>query len=237
MLHPTPRYCQQHAFDAFTRHVPDVEETEGLVSAATAIAMHAMDDADPDTVGERLDEIADQVLRRLQSESRRALMAHLHHVLFEEERFEGNKLDYYDPANSYLPAVLETKRGIPITLALIYKAVAERLGVQVHGIGAPGHFLVRVEDEEGPMLVDAFHGGRVLVPEDAYRLMEGVLGAQIPREEEFLQSTSHVQWLGRMLRNLESIHTRRARPRDAAAMQELRHVLERHEPGSGMGRD
>ena len=221
-----PRYCRRAAYERFTECVSDLSDTAALVGAATAVAMHALSDVHAGVVEERLEALAASVRRRLSSRSRSAVMAHLHTVLFDQEGFAGNKLDYYDPANSYLPRVLSSRRGIPITLALIYKAVAERLGLQVHGIGAPGHFLLRVEDEDGSLLVDPFHKGRVLSSEEAYRLMEGTLGARVPRTEELLRPVDHREWLARLLRNLEGIHTKRAQPRDAAAMQELRLLVE-----------
>ena len=223
---PAPRYCRRAAYERFVSLLDRLDETDALVGAATAFAMHALDDVHPGAVAERLDGLAVCVRRDRTSDSRRATIAHLHHVLFERERFEGNQLDYYDPANSYLPSVLASRRGIPISLALLYKAVAERLGIAVAGIGAPGHFLVRVEDESGPLLIDPFHKGRVLSEEEAFKLMEGALGARVPRAEELLRPVDHAGWLARMLRNLEAIHSRRAQPRDAAAMAELRQLVE-----------
>lgn len=228
-----PRYCRPVAYKLFEEHVGRLEEPAALVGAATAVAMHALDDVHLGVVEERLEALVVSVRRGLQSSSRRALVAHLHQVLFEREGFRGNGSDYYDPANSYLPRVLSTRRGIPISLALVYKAVGEGLGLRVEGIGAPGHFLVRVEDESGPMLVDPFHEGRVLSPEEAYRLMEASLGASVPRAAQLLRPVPPQEWLARLLRNLEAIHARRAQPREAAAMQELRRLLERQGPTEG----
>ena len=223
---PAPRYCRRAAYEAFAACLPALADTRALVGAATALAMHALDDVHTGAVEERLDAIAVTVRRERSSDSRRATIAHLHHALFDRERFEGNQLDYYDPANSYLPTVLASRRGIPISLALVYKAVAERLELPVEGLGAPGHFLVRIADESGPLIVDPFHKGRVLSEEEAFKLMESTLGAQVPRAPELLQPVTHAEWLMRMLRNLEAIHARRAKPRDAAAMAELRQLVE-----------
>ena len=63
-------------------------------------------------------------------------------MLFEVFGLRGNAEDYYNPANSYLCDVLATRRGLPITLSLVYKLVAEGVGLEVHGVNAPGHFLV-----------------------------------------------------------------------------------------------
>ena len=70
-------------------------------------------------------------------------------VLFEEEGFAGNLERYYNALNSYLPVVLNARRGLPIVLGLIYKAVGESAGLLVEGINAPGHFLVRIETDSG----------------------------------------------------------------------------------------
>ncbi len=228
-----PRYCRPVAYELFEEHVGRLDEPMALVGAATAVAMHALDDVHPGAVEERIEALAVSVRRELRSSSRRALVAHLHQVLYDREGFRGNRLDYYDPANSYLPRVLSTRRGIPISLALVYKAVGDRLGLRVEGIGAPGHFLVRVADESGPMLVDPFHEGRVLSAEDAYRLMEASLGASVPRAAQLLRPVAPEEWLARLLRNLEAIHAKRAQPREAAAMQELRYLLERQRPPAG----
>jgi regulator of sirC expression with transglutaminase-like and TPR domain len=220
-----PRYCRPRAFESFRRHVHDLSRPDALVRAATAVSMHALHDVDETSVLDALDALAEAARRGADPRSLRSRVAHLHLALFDEGGFRGNQADYYDPANSYLPRVLQTRRGIPITLALLYKAVAERLGLAVEGIGAPGHFLVRLQDEDGPLLVDPFHGGRVLADEDAYRLMEAALGTAVPRRASLLPPVTPGAWLARMLRNLESIHARRAQPRDAAAMHELRMLL------------
>ena len=64
-------------------------------------------------------------------------------VLFDELGFHGNHDDYYDPANSYLHQVLQRKRGIPISLSVLYMCVGARLGLKMVGVNAPGHFLLR----------------------------------------------------------------------------------------------
>ena len=86
--------------------------------------------------------------------------AELHEVLFEEWGFTGNAEDYYAPDNSYLPRVLQTRRGIPVTLSLIYKAVAQQVGLIVRDINTPVHFLAAVEVDRSWMIVDAFDSGQ-----------------------------------------------------------------------------
>ena len=88
-------------------------------------------------------------------------IAALNRLLFEEENFPGNEEEYDDPRNSYLNDVLERKKGIPITLSLVYQEVARRRGLPVVGVGFPGHFLVKYLARSGDILLDPYHGGRI----------------------------------------------------------------------------
>ena len=210
----------------FREQIPRLETDEGLLRAAVAIAAHEMDSADPDQVANQIAWLADRVASRAGSRSTSAVAAHLHDVLFAEEGFAGNTDDYYNPRNSYLPAVLETKRGIPISLALVYKSVAAQAGLTVEGVGAPGHFLVRAYLDGAWTLVDPFYGGRLLSRAEAIDFLTQVLGARPPDEDELFAPVSHRMWLWRMLQNLQLIFGRTGRHDDQAAMRELAGLLQ-----------
>src|SRR5213075_2308626 len=93
--------------------------------------------------------------------------------------FRGNQAEYDDPRNSYLNDVLDRRLGIPITLSIVYLAVATRCGVPLAGVSFPGHFLVRYAgvDLEEEILIDSFHRGALLTPEQCrLRLMESFGG-------------------------------------------------------------
>ena len=87
--------------------------------------MHALDDVDPERVEQRLKVISLRVLERSPSRRPAAILANLHAVLFDEEGFAGNLDNYYNALNNYLPAVLASRRGVPVTLSLIYKMVGQ----------------------------------------------------------------------------------------------------------------
>ena len=137
-----PQCCTPAAFNLLARTAKSVNSPDGLLQGAVAIAMHQCENVDPAAVDATIQGYADTIRGRVRGTQPQALLAHLHDFLFDEEGFTGNTEDYYNPANSYLPTVLETKRGLPITLSLIYKLVAERLGFRSWGVGLPGHFLV-----------------------------------------------------------------------------------------------
>ncbi len=75
--------------------------------------------------------------------------------------FRGNRRRYYDPRNSYLNEVLERRLGLPILLSLICISIGRRIGVDIEGLGFPGHFMARYRDEVGVWLLDSFHGNVV----------------------------------------------------------------------------
>lgn len=213
-----------------------LDTTAGLVRAAVAVSMHQLDDADPQAVETALDDLAEQVQGRLSSDQPRAIVAHAHHVLFDEARFRGNVGDYDQPDNSYLSRVLQTRLGLPITLTLVYKAVLERLGVRVLGVNAPGHFLAAVRGEvvgdlkhpDAMAIIDPFAGGKLLSRDQAIdRVVQATGGDLVLNASvDFLPIATHTQWLMRLARNLAMGFERRGQLDDANAMAEMMRLIE-----------
>ena len=134
-------------------------------------------------------------------------------------------LDYYNPSNSYLPNVLQTKLGLPITLSMVYRMIAERLGFRSWGVGLPGHFMAGIEVEGKPLLVDAFAGGRIMTPSEAHDRMKEIFGAEIEWSDELLKPASNRHWLTRMLQNLLNIFGSAGQYTNVAAMLEMEILL------------
>jgi regulator of sirC expression with transglutaminase-like and TPR domain len=218
---PVPRYCRQAAYDLFVQELATLEETNSLVRAVVAVSMHELDDIDPADVEKTLGEMAHEINSRTPSGNPHAMVAQLHELLFEEWGFTGNTDDYYAPDNSYLPRVLQTRRGIPVTLTLIYKAVAQQIGLIVRGINAPVHFLAAVEVDHSWMIIDPFDCGRVLTRDEVFDRLDQLAGEPVQRSDALLATASHPQWLGRIIRNLEHIFDRAGRQSDVLAMREL----------------
>lgn len=157
-----------------------------------------------------LDELAGLVRRRLEVAPRDALtpIRVLNQVLFEELGFCGNEQDYYDPRNSFLNEVMDRRTGIPISLSVVYMEVARRLGVLVHGVGFPGHFLLRFDCSGATVIIDAFGQGQTLDASD----LEALLARTAPDlelEASMLAPCSKRQILLRMLTNLAGIYETR----------------------------
>jgi regulator of sirC expression with transglutaminase-like and TPR domain len=127
----------------------------------------------------------------------------LNEFLYRELGFAGNRADYYDARNSFLNDVLERRTGIPITLAIVYVWIARRLGLPAHGIGFPGHFLVRCDDPD-EILVDPF-AGAVVTRDECAAWLRAAAGADVPLDPRLLEPSPARQILARVLRNLKQI--------------------------------
>src|SRR5205814_1427117 len=126
--------------------------------------------------------------------------------LFHELGFHGNSKHYYDPQNSYLHLVLERRTGIPITLSVVAMALGQRCGLDVQGVGLPGHFIAKVVDGDSEILFDPFHGGRRLTPTDCEHLVQQVTGEPFHATTASLQAVPLGLLLQRLLNNLKGIY-------------------------------
>jgi regulator of sirC expression with transglutaminase-like and TPR domain len=162
--------------------------------AAFCIAAHAHAGLDVDACCARLDELA----ARCPAPDFDTLRMHL----FEREGFAGNVDHYEDPENSFLDSVIERRLGIPITLSVLMIAVGRRIGVDVQGVGMPGHFLV-LDGLRGDVWCDPFHGGALLDAAGCRRRFDFVYGGAMTFQPGFLAPTPPQSIVARLLANLE----------------------------------
>lgn len=142
--------------------------------------------------------------------------------LFEDEGFRGNAEEYYDPRNSCLNDVLDRKLGIPITLSVLMMEVGRRVGIDVEGVGLPGHFIVSASLGARRIFLDPFHGGAVLTPAQAAEVASKAVGRPVKLAEAHWAPCPKRQILVRMLRNLKGIYARREDwPRALAVVDRL----------------
>lgn len=127
-------------------------------------------------------------------------------VLFEQEHFRGNRMDYYDPQNSFLNRVLERRLGIPLTLSLIYMEVGKRLGLRIVGIGMPFHFIVRCDFQGAFIYIDPYEKGKFLSEQDCRERLAQIFKNQDDFDPAWLAPLSARQLLLRMLINLKDIY-------------------------------
>ncbi len=131
----------------------------------------------------------------------------LSHFLFEQQGFSGNTEDFADPRNSFLNQVLERRLGIPISLAVVYIEVGRRVGLNLHGVSFPSHFLVKAVDPRGELIIDPFNKGELLGLDDLHARLQQIYGQPVELQPAMLRAAEPRQILSRMLRNLKNIYT------------------------------
>lgn len=188
------------------------EDNFSLAEAALLVAKDEYPGLDIDAYMQRLDELAANIKQRLGSDTdyENSILA-LNQFLFDDYGLSGNVGDYYDPRNSYLNDVLDRKLGIPITLSIVYIEVGRRLGLPLEGVSFPGHFLVKLEADQGDVVLDPFSGGICLSEEDLIARLEDMPLEEHPPVPDLAraivaQATGKKQILARMLRNLKQIY-------------------------------
>ncbi len=183
-----------------------------LTEAAVAVAQDEYPQLDPQAVLADIDALAERLKRRLPADvAPMQKLRLLNRYFFQELGFAGNVNDYYDARNSYLPEVLRTRRGIPITLALVYIEIAGQLGLAAHGVSFPGHFLVKLSLPRGEVVIDPFSGHSLSREElderlAPYRRQRGLVGEFEAPLGLFLQAAPPRDVIARLLRNLKEIH-------------------------------
>jgi len=178
-----------------------------LERGALLLARVCYPEVDAKGCAEQLDQLAEKIRPKVKElEKPKDQLKTLSRFLFEDQRFRGNWEDYFDPQNSYLNKVLERKLGIPISLSVLYLLIAKRLKLPVAGVGIPGHFMVKYEDERTEVYVDTFNGGRFLSRPECLQFM---VEAGYPYQPEFMEGVTPREILARMLRNLILIYVDR----------------------------
>ena len=122
----------------------------------------------------------------------------INELLFKKLGFHGSRADYYHKANSYIDRVIDDREGLPITLSILYISIANRVGVEIEGVGLPGHFVVR--EPRTHRMIDVFDAGKTLTEIDIGQIVRGATGRRITAEDRKTSSSREI--VVRMLRNL-----------------------------------
>jgi regulator of sirC expression with transglutaminase-like and TPR domain len=191
----------------FAALVEKPEDDIDLVEAALLIARTGFPDLSVSDCTEQLDRWADRLRKSLdESSSAGDILIHLNRILFDEEGFQGNRQNYYDPQNSFLNRVLERKLGIPISLSLVYSEVGRRAGFPVHGIALPGHFIAGLMHASGTLFIDPFNRGEILTETECQQRIEARYGRSAALDMRWKTPATRKEILRRMLRNLKAIY-------------------------------
>jgi len=191
----------------FAQIVALPDEQIKLDEAALLIAAETENNIEIDLYLQALDQLAQQFQGKFDTSSGLGISDNsLIDFIHVDEGFSGNVKNFYDPGNSYLNRVIDTRAGIPITLALVHIALGSRLDIPVRGINFPGHFLVRYGSGKH-VIVDPF-SGRILSKADCSNLLAQIAGKKAILQDEYFEIASNRGVLNRILDNLKQIFWR-----------------------------
>jgi len=209
-----------HSFLAHIRDPHcDLEEACLLLERATDPSL-----AD-DAYSAELDRLAERT-RELVAEPLdvRAKCRLLCRVIFGEEGYRGAQESFAVPSSSLLSQVIHSRRGIPISLCLVFLLVARRLGLPVEPVGLPGRFMVGIFRGREPLYIDCYEGGAFRTRGEVQLLL---LDNHLPADEAFLQPVTTHQTLARCCRNLVSQFEAQGDDRSSRLFLTLVHALEK----------
>jgi S1-C subfamily serine protease/regulator of sirC expression with transglutaminase-like and TPR domain len=183
---------------------PQVKQVD-LLRAALTLARLDEEDVDVEAYVRQVDRMAAEIRQLLPKEEQEtddaARLAALNKYLFAENGFHGSRSDYYNRANSYLNRVIDDREGLPITLAVLYMELGRRIGLDIEGVGLPGHFVVRQQPAKGePQLIDVFEGGLAMSRAAAGKKVREMTDRPLAPED--LAAVDERMILLRMLQNL-----------------------------------
>lgn len=175
--------------------LPESEVTLDVAALLISAHVRPQDDGS-EAIGRSL-AVIDEIAASCAQGDLSALRRHF----FGELGFRGDVENYSNISNSLLDRVVERRRGIPISLSVLLMEVGRRCGVELEGIGMPGHFLVRSRQDPN-VLLDPFGGGALVTRKDCEALLKRALGSDFPFDEDYLAQVDSIAILRRMLMNL-----------------------------------
>jgi regulator of sirC expression with transglutaminase-like and TPR domain len=183
-----------------------------LLEAATAIAQDEYPDLDVQEVLGDVDQLLARLRRRVPDDADALMrLRALNQFFFHDMGFGGNVNNYYDPDNSHINVMLRTRRGIPISLAVLWLELAQGLGLKARGVNFPGHFMVKINLPNGQVVIDPFTGHSLSREElserlEPYKRRNGLVDDFDVPVGLYLQAATPRDILARLLRNLKEIH-------------------------------
>jgi len=202
--------------DYFATLVAEDEQLP-LTEACVAVAQHAFPDLDVQHILDEIDQLGDRLKKRISVDASAVQrLQQLKHFFYTELGFGPNPNDFYAPENSYLHHVLQSRRGIPISLAILMMELGNQIGLKIRGVSFPNHFMLRVSLPQGEIIMDPLTGASLSKHElqemlNPYLEARGYVGElQLPLNV-FLRVSSCREIISRFLRNLKLIYTEHER--------------------------
>ncbi len=216
--------------DYFTSLVAE-DEHFPLTEAAVAVAQHAYPDLDVQGVLDQIDQWGNKIKQRITPDTPPIQRLQLlKHFFYKELGFGPNQNDFYAPENSYLHQIIESRRGIPISLAILMMELGQQIGLNIRGVSFPNHFMMRISLQQGEIIMDPLNG-ESLSKNQLQEMLDPYLDAKGYRGELslplniFLRASSSREILSRFMRNLKMIYSEDERWERLLGIQERLVIL------------
>lgn len=216
--------------DYFTSLVAEDEHLP-LTEATVAIAQHAYPDLDVQGVLDQIDQWGNKLKQRITPDTPPIQRLQLlKHFFYNELGFGPNPNDFYAPENSYLHQIIENRRGIPISLAILMMELGQQIGLNIRGVSFPNHFMMRISLQQGEIIMDPLKG-ESLSKNQLQEMLDPYLDAKGYRGELslplniFLRVSSSREILSRFMRNLKMIYSEDERWERLLGIQERLVIL------------
>ena len=203
-----PNGMPERIADRLSEMFSQGEEEVDLAKAAATLALPAYPDLDFAPYIRLLDEYA-EIVRGipLRNDEQEARVSAINTFMYRGAGFAGNYDDYHDPRNSFLNDVMDRRKGIPVSLSVIYLEIARRLELPIYGVGLPAHFLVKYESGRRRFFIDPFDYGRTLNRQGCRRLIRQLHGGrEVELTDLDFQAVTKRRIIVRMAANLRDIY-------------------------------
>ncbi len=191
--------------DAFGKLIETNLEDIDLEKAVMLLAYWNDPDVDVPSFVNRLDLYAGEIGNHMPVTGHPlAFIDHLNYYIFKKFGFKGNTSDYYNPDNSFINRVMETKKGIPITLSVIYMLISRRLELSIAGVPMPAHFIVKFDNGTDEIYIDPFYEGKIYSQQECREYLNQ---ANNLNTASILEGCADYQIILRMMRNIELVYS------------------------------
>jgi regulator of sirC expression with transglutaminase-like and TPR domain len=216
--------------DYFTSLVAE-DEHFPLTEAAVAVAQHAYPDLDVQGVLDKIDQWGNKLKKQITPDTPPIQRLQLlKHFFYQELGFGPNPNDFYAPENSYLHQIIQNRRGIPISLAVLMMELGQQIGLNIRGVSFPNHFMMRTSLQQGEIIMDPLTGDSLSKNQlqemlDPYLDAKGYRGELSLPLNIFLRASSPREILSRFMRNLKMIYSEDERWERLLGIQERLVIL------------
>jgi len=215
----------------FVQMVNRPDEALELARVALLIAAESDLDVDIDGALRQLEGWADELKTRVSPDQNNLQkLARLRSFVFDDLGFRGDRRDYYSPSNSLLHQVMKRRRGIPLTLSIVFMELGWRIGIPFEGVAFPGHFLVRLPGEPSDLLLDPYKRGMMVHEEDCRQMLLESTGGRLSFDPALTASVGKRDMVARLLHNLKGAYLRAGDDAQALAAVERLLVLRPDDP-------